>query len=491
MLHNNKSSLKKPKINLLYYILYLIFCIFIYSFLFVVIAVVIALIFNIEYGEEENIVFDISVIALILFLTYISVKKFEIKKPYLSSIKSDLKHHLLKVKFKLNSKKELIIKTITRFFLKIKKIITYIFKFILIWCLLIFSASILIFLIRTFITKISDEFAGVIVIILTIATFFLNKRIKKTFSIIKFFLVYVLLIILYLFLSNSGLFPMFKEVKGKSMLPTLQVGEYLLCDKYDKKNHNLNYRDIVVFKYQKKDQQKIKHAEYIKRIVALPNDKVMIKDDELFINGNLQYEEYVNEFKSTNNWENGFTKEGEEIIVPENKYFLLGDNRRHSSDSREFGFISEDDIICFISWEKQEKYKKRWRSIIYLENKKITPTIEENNNTPINYNIPNVNQKPIVVDLDYVRRRLKNMSAVKDSWEKINKIPEEERKNLVNSMNILIDFCTTLLSRLDETKTPTQDDIYMYNSIRKLAGEISDEMKRLADKYSLTIRKIQ
>jgi signal peptidase I len=352
----------------------------------------------------------------------------------------------------------------------------YTFKFNL-------SENIFVFIIINFLAFVIAPVAGMFVnfivyyyfftIIFFLIFLFFNRKYILSSIVSIFFL-----IILVFLLTN-------RKVNSRSMLPTLQPGEYINCQYFDKNNNNLNYRDIIVFKHQKKYQEEIQDNNYIKRIIALPGDKVIIKDYDVFINGNLLLEEYINEPKSTNNWENGFTKEGEEITVPQKKYFVLGDNRRISSDSREFGFVSEDDISCVISWKEQEKYKKRWRPLVYSEKIIVTPTIQQNNNE-INSNTEIKNQQPSI-DLDYVQRILNITQAARDNWlTKVKgRVPESEFNNFINSLNIIIDFCKTLLSRLDKSKIPSQDDIYMYNSIIKLKNESVAESKRLVEKYSL------
>jgi len=90
---------------------------------------------------------------------------------------------------------------------------------------------------------------------------------------------------------------------------------------------------------------------YIKRLVAIEGDTIRIKDGNLYINGKEVVDPPVALIYYYNLGE--YAQEGEEIVVPEGKYFFLGDNSLHSSDSRYWGFADKKDIIgksIFIWW---------------------------------------------------------------------------------------------------------------------------------------------
>ena len=141
-----------------------------------------------------------------------------------------------------------------------------------------------------------------------------------------------LFIVVYLFIMQPN------QVKGASMDPTFNTGDYIFTSKVTYKFRGYNRGDVVVFKSPKNPD-----IEYIKRIIGLPGDKVMVKDSEVFVNGIKLAENYI--AAKTNLWENGFSKNGEEITVPGGELFVMGDNRPRSSDSREFGPVPEDSII--------------------------------------------------------------------------------------------------------------------------------------------------
>lgn len=113
-------------------------------------------------------------------------------------------------------------------------------------------------------------------------------------------------------------------VNGESMSPTLKNNELLLLKKYDKKIERF---DIVVFKYN--------DSRLIKRVIGLPGDKVEYKDGKLYIND----KEMVEPFSS-------ITKDFKYIgVVSENSYFVLGDNRNDSVDSRMIGLVTKDMLL--------------------------------------------------------------------------------------------------------------------------------------------------
>ncbi len=140
----------------------------------------------------------------------------------------------------------------------------------------------------------------------------------------------VISIVLYIFIMTPH------EVIGNSMHPTYKNGEYLMANKITYRLKDPQRGDVIIFKYS--DTQ-----DFIKRVIGLPGDTVMLKDGQLYINNKLLDESnYLNDSVYTNGGD--FLKEGESKTVPEGEYFVCGDNRPHSSDSRTFGSISKEDI---------------------------------------------------------------------------------------------------------------------------------------------------
>lgn len=139
-------------------------------------------------------------------------------------------------------------------------------------------------------------------------------------------------VVVYLFLVQPH------EVKGSSMEPSFQNNDYILTDKISLKLHEPSRGDVVIFKAPKNPD-----VDYIKRVIGLPQEKVKIQNGLVYINNLKLNEQYLN--SNTNLFPGSFLQEGIEITVPEGEYFVMGDNRPHSSDSREFGPIPQNLII--------------------------------------------------------------------------------------------------------------------------------------------------
>jgi signal peptidase I len=161
------------------------------------------------------------------------------------------------------------------------------------------------------------------------------------------------------------------QIPSESMENTLLIGDYLLVDKFcygggSFWHHflpykNINRGDIVVFKYPVNPTQ-----HFVKRVVGLPGDRVRLLNKEVFVNGNAVREPYVrytsrvhdsfrDDFPRLNmsvpglegDWwqEMHQLVEDGQLIVPEGHYFVMGDNRDESLDSRYWGFVPRENVI--------------------------------------------------------------------------------------------------------------------------------------------------
>lgn len=144
-------------------------------------------------------------------------------------------------------------------------------------------------------------------------------------------------VLVYLFLLQPH------QVKGNSMytfLPdSFNNGEYLLTNKISYRFNDPQRGDVVIFKAPQNQDY-----DYIKRIIGLPEERIKIQKGKVFINDLLLDEsKYLPNDSYTN--AGRFIKEGEILTIPLEKYFVIGDNRSHSSDSRDWGFISQKNII--------------------------------------------------------------------------------------------------------------------------------------------------
>jgi signal peptidase I len=119
------------------------------------------------------------------------------------------------------------------------------------------------------------------------------------------------------------------KVEGVSMMPGLEDQERIFVNKFVYRWEPIERGDIVVFRYPR-DTSK----SYIKRVIGVAGDRVRIEDGQVFVNGKPLDEDYVpSEYADSRSYP--------ETTVPLNSYFVLGDHRTMSSDSREFGPVSE------------------------------------------------------------------------------------------------------------------------------------------------------
>jgi len=122
------------------------------------------------------------------------------------------------------------------------------------------------------------------------------------------------------------------RVEGGSMEPGLEDQERIFINKLVYRWESIARGDIVVFRYPR-DRRK----SFIKRVIGLPGDHVRISYGHVYVNGKLLDEAYVPEqFLDTKSYP--------DMVVPANAYFVLGDHRNSSNDSREIGPIDRSDI---------------------------------------------------------------------------------------------------------------------------------------------------
>ncbi len=112
-------------------------------------------------------------------------------------------------------------------------------------------------------------------------------------------------------------------VSGDSMYDTLEDGDNLIVDKLSYRFHEIERFDVIVFRFQGSN------VHYIKRIIGLPGETVKIEDGTIYINGKVLDESYGYEKMI----DSGIAKD--EITLGDDEYFVLGDNRNDSKDSRD------------------------------------------------------------------------------------------------------------------------------------------------------------
>ncbi len=130
------------------------------------------------------------------------------------------------------------------------------------------------------------------------------------------------------------------KIKGASMEPNFPDGEYLLTEKVSYYSSNPKRGDVIVFK------PPISEDEFIKRIIGLPGETIMLSNGKIFINDEELKEDYIVNIKTLSG---SFLSEGDKYQIPDGNYFVMGDNRLHSSDSRIWGTITKK-VITGKAW---------------------------------------------------------------------------------------------------------------------------------------------
>lgn len=121
------------------------------------------------------------------------------------------------------------------------------------------------------------------------------------------------------------------RVDGRSMEPTFHDGDYVIVNRLAYRFGELQRGDVVVFPFPLNGEE-----DFIKRVIALPGDRIAIRNGALILNGAVIEEDYL---------EVPPRGDMEEMIVPVEHVFVMGDNRNDSSDSRIWGPLSSDEII--------------------------------------------------------------------------------------------------------------------------------------------------
>ena len=203
-------------------------------------------------------------------------------------------------------------------------------------------------------------------------------------------------VLLLVFLLRSFLFEPFRIPSG-SLDPTLLMGDFILVNKYDygvrlpvihkivKTGNEPQRGDIIVFRYPPNPS-----VDYIKRVIGVPGDKISYIDKELYINGNKIPQTFLASISTTDETNEAVTVEEKEedlmgvkhriyldpsrrsqdykdYEVPKGMYFVMGDNRDDSADSRYWGFVDNKNIIgkavvVWMSWDGMQK-GVRWHRL--------------------------------------------------------------------------------------------------------------------------------
>jgi signal peptidase I len=130
------------------------------------------------------------------------------------------------------------------------------------------------------------------------------------------------------------------HVEGLSMFATLDDNDYLIANKIDYRLHAPQRGDIIILRPPNNNS-----TDFIKRVIALPGERLLIRDGVVYINGHRLIEPYLPEaWVVFNNWPVPPADSSNGTVMPPNQYFVMGDNRNKSQDSRYFGPIGRDRI---------------------------------------------------------------------------------------------------------------------------------------------------
>ena len=146
-------------------------------------------------------------------------------------------------------------------------------------------------------------------------------------------------LVIYLFIASPHV------VVGESMMPNFVNGEYLFTNKLALTYSNPNMGQVIVF-------QHTPQQEYIKRVIGVPGDTLELENGNVYINGKLLNESaYIP--KGVKTYGFSYLANNVKITIPKGEYFVMGDNRENSSDSRFWGLVPRNEIrgiATFVFW---------------------------------------------------------------------------------------------------------------------------------------------
>lgn len=128
------------------------------------------------------------------------------------------------------------------------------------------------------------------------------------------------------------------RVSGRGMTPTIPNGKMVWVNK---RFFEVSRGDVVLVK--PADCVERQECEFVKRVIGLPGDEVMLEGGRAFVNGNKLVENYL--APGTETAEGAYLRDGEAVILGENEYVVLGDGREYSADSRAWGPVEKSGIL--------------------------------------------------------------------------------------------------------------------------------------------------
>lgn len=184
-------------------------------------------------------------------------------------------------------------------------------------------------------------------------------------SVVREYVEAILIAILLALLIRTFMVQAFKIPSG-SMIPTLLVGDHILVNKFIYRFRDPARGDVIVFKYPQDE-----HRDFIKRVIAVGGETVLIKDRQVYINCQppapacqpirepwAYYEDRLSAWSETSGPHR----------VPPGSYFVMGDNRHNSQDSRYWGFVRGEKIkgkafLVYWSWDSERDGVPLWQRV--------------------------------------------------------------------------------------------------------------------------------
>lgn len=160
---------------------------------------------------------------------------------------------------------------------------------------------------------------------------------------LKYILIVIIVLVVYLYVAS------FQQVLGPSMQPNYQEGEIYLLNKLKYKITSPKRFEVIVL-----NNKKSKFM--IKRVIGLPGEHIEYRDDTLYINGEVVKEAFS---KTLEPDETGILEKDVDLVIPDKCYYVLGDNRVNSEDSRMFGCVEKKDIVGKVEFRIWPLFKSR------------------------------------------------------------------------------------------------------------------------------------
>lgn len=163
--------------------------------------------------------------------------------------------------------------------------------------------------------------------------YILRRILRGLYEVVEMFVISAsIFVVVYLFLAQPH------RVQGNSMYPTFHDKEYVLTDKVTFRRRLPVYGDVIVFKAPVNE-----NFDFIKRVIGEAGDTVMVEGGMIYRNGQALDEFYLPDEYTTSAGQ--FLREGVPFTVPQGTIFAIGDNRDHSSDSRDWGPVPLENIV--------------------------------------------------------------------------------------------------------------------------------------------------